>query len=318
MPDASLPRSAVRNAKNGGLAWGLRGGLAFVVLAGLFVWVYGPDLIELVSVWQSNEDYSHGFLVGPIALLFLYVRRDKFPGFADSPGWGGVLLLVAALGIRFLGQRFFLTPLAGWSLIAWLGGTGWVMGGRRFFYWILPSLIFLIFMVPMPFQAEHMLSWPLQRVSTEISTWILQLFGQPAIAQGNTILMGSKQLEVAEACSGLRMFIGVSALAVAYGVIARQSLVNKIVLLLSVLPVAILANSLRVAGTGLALSFVSTPDAQKVVHDVAGWLVIPLAALMMALILAYWNRLFIVVKSVDERELLRQKARVDGMSPSSR
>ncbi len=292
----------------------LVGAMAVAALTGLCVWIYWPDLLELVSVWQTNDDYSHGFLVVPIALFFLYVRRDKYPGIWGVPGWGGVLLLAVALLVRFAGQRFFLTPLAGWSLILWLGGACWVMGGRRFFYWVLPSLIFLFFMVPLPFQAEHMMSWPLQRMATMISTWMLQLVGQPAVAQGNVILMGAQRLEVAEACSGLRMLIGVTALAVAYGVIARQSWVNKLILLLSVLPVAVFANSLRVAGTGLAMQFVSTAEAQKTIHDVAGWLVIPMAAVMMWMVLTYWNRLFIVVNSVDERDLLREKA---GTQPAS-
>src|SRR4029434_1076694 len=84
--------------------------------------------------------------------------------------------------------------------------------------WCLPSIGFLWFMVPLPFGWETMASLPLQKIATKLSCYALQLLGQPAFAEGNVILLGEHQLEVAQACSGLRLFISV--LAVAYGYVA--------------------------------------------------------------------------------------------------
>ncbi len=279
--------------------------VALFVLASIFWWTYETDIYDLIKAWETQADYSHGYLVPPLAMLFLYARRATFPGLR-GPAVGGFVLLALALAVRLAGQWLFLSPLQGWSMILWIGGACWVVAGGRCFRWLLPSITFLFFMVPLPYRIEGSLSYPLQRVSTKASTWIFQLAGLPAVARGNTILIDSQRFEVEEACSGLRMLIGVGALAFAYAILSRSSWVEKVLLLLCVVPVAVAANCLRIVGTGFACRSLPGAEAQHWAHDIAGWTVIPIAAAMLFLVMAFWRRVFVPVEDVTQADLLRE------------
>ena len=277
-----------------------------VLLAGV-VWAYWPTLVGLVRVWDSTPDYSHGYLVLPLALYFLWVRRDGFPGVGALRGRSAIFAVVLGLGLiaasfalRYLAARYRLGSVDAWSMILWLAGVVSICGGWRLLWWSAPSLAFLWFMVPLPWRAERMFSVPLQGVATRISTWTLQSLGQPAFYQGHVISLGEQQLEVVEACSGLRILMATVALAFAYCVLIRKSWWKRIAIILSTIPVALIANATRIVGTGLLYQVVSFEAGQKFSHDVAGWIMIPLAALLFAAFLWYLEQLF---PEVEEFEL---------------
>ena len=163
-------------------------------------------------------------------------------------------------------------------------------------------------MIPFPFRVERMLSYPLQRIAATASGWVLQCFGLPAVTQGNTILLGSHTLEVEHACSGLTIFIGIAALAFAYVVLVHRSWWEKALLILAVLPIALVANSARIVLTGLLFEFASDAAAQKFSHDLAGWLMLPFAALLFAVTLWYLGWLFPVAEQIDVRGMVRQQS----------
>jgi len=269
-------------------------------------WAYWPTLVKLVAAWEREPDYSHGYLVVPVALYFLWARRERFPGRPSGLAWAGLLLIAASIAIRMFGARYYIDPIDGWSLVFWVGGVVWFLGGRRIFWWSLPSIAFLWFMIPLPWRVERWLSLPLQRIATKISSFGLQLLGQPALAEGNTILLGDYQLEVEEACSGLRIFVGIVALAFAYVVIVRRPLWERVLLLASVLPIALVANATRIVATGLLYQWVSGEAAHKFSHDVSGWVMIPFAAALFGLVLWYLDKLVREVELVDVGEIARR------------
>ena len=133
-------------------------------------------------------------------------------------------------------------------------------------------------MVPLPFRVERWLSLPLQGVATNLSCWILQALGQPALAEGHVIVLGNYRLEVEQACSGLRIFVGILALAFAYVIVVRRAWWEKALLLASAIPIALLANAARIVVTGLLYQYVSGEAAKKFAHDAAGWVMILFAA----------------------------------------
>lgn len=259
--------------------------IAAVLLAGVFVWSYWPDLMELVRTWMDEPDYSHGFFVLPIAIYFLWARRDKFPADARGPGWPGLALIAFAFVMRVLSERFYIVELASWSIIPWVAGVCWLFGGRRFFMWTLPSVAFLFFMMKLPFRAETLLGHPLRRIATESSCLVLQSLGQPAFPEGTTILLGEHELGVAQACAGLRMGMGIVALAYAYILLVQRPVWQKVVLAISAPVVATLANCLRITATGLLYQYASGETARAFSHDAAGWVTIPVAAGLFFLVL---------------------------------
>jgi exosortase len=264
----------------------------------VFLWANWSRLVELVEFWEREPDYSHGYLVAPIAVLFLWLRRDRFPPVRTVPGWGGFVLLGISVVVTFAGQRYFLNPFGYWAMIAWIGGVVWVLGGRQMFVWALPAIAFLIFMFPLPFRMEGLLSEPLQRMATYLSCWTLQLLGQPAFAEGNTIFLGMTQLEVEHACSGLRMLVMMSALAAAFAVLVCRNWAERIFVVCCIVPAALFANCVRIVATGLAYQYLSNEASKTVSHDLAGWIVVPVAVVVLGLALLYWRHLFVECKQV--------------------
>ncbi|NQU20242.1 MAG: exosortase/archaeosortase family protein [Candidatus Nealsonbacteria bacterium] len=277
------------------------------VLAAAFAWAYWPTLGELVNAWDRIPDYSHGYLVAPLAVFFLWARRDRLPEATSGLAWPGLLLLGAAVGVRVLGAHVFLDAADGWSMMLWAAGLAWLFWGRRVFWWSLPSIAFLWFMIPLPYRVERLLSWPLQKVATKLSCVILQCLGQPAFDEGNTILMGPNTLEVADACSGLRIFVGIFALAFAYIIVVRKSWWERGLLLVAVVPVALIANSTRIVCTGLLYQWASGEAAQQFSHDVAGKVMIPYAAGLFALVLWYMSKLMREVEPVRVGAVIKQE-----------
>ncbi len=280
--------------------------LGGLVLLGLCIWSYWPTLIELVDTWNREPDYSHGYLVLPLALYFLWDRRASFPGWAIRRTWPGLLLVALSVALRYGTTLVRAEALDGWTIGMYVAGVVWLLGGWRVMWWAMPSILFLFFMLPLPYRAERLLSLPLQGVATKISTATLQILGQPAIAEGHTILLGDVQMEIAEACSGLRIFVGIMALAFVYFVLVRRAWWEKGLLLLSVVPIALIANATRIVVTGLLFQYTTGEAAHKFSHDLAGWLMIPYAAALFWLVLWYLEKLFREVELTDVRTVMRE------------
>ena len=279
--------------------------LLLVISAG--VWAYWPSLHEMVTAWEHEPDYSHGYLVIPLALAFLWIKRDLVPPLGKCDWWLGALLLVLAVGGRIFAGRVSNSALDGWSIMFWIAGSVALLFGREILMWSWSSVAFLFFMVPLPYRFETMLSNPLQRIATQLSCWGLQLLGQPALAEGNVILLGEHKLEVEQACSGLRLFVSILALAFAYMILTRRTWWENLVLLLGVIPIAIVSNALRIICTGLLFQYVSSEAAKHFSHDLAGWAMVPIAAFLFAVSLWYINQIFPEREQLEMGSLVRRE-----------
>ena len=256
----------------------LLGGLLIVCGA----WAYWPTLSRIVATWASDPDYSHGYLVVPLALLFLWVRRAVRP--RAQPGFhpAGLGVLLAAGLLRYLAGRLYLPDVDAWSIPVWIAGVCWTLLGWPTVRWALPSIGFLWFATPVPGTIAFTISTPLQKLAAQGGGIALQLLGLPAIVEGTTIQLGDQTLEVERACSGLRMFYGITALAIATILITRCRRWAAIGILAAVVPVAVLVNVLRITASGLVTTYSSSPEARRLTHDLAGVVVIPLAILIFA------------------------------------
>jgi exosortase len=301
--------SAIQNGEPATL-WYVTAG----VLALAFVWSYWPILIDLIDQWNRIPDYSHGFLVIPLAAYFLWARRDSFPGIAGSISWAGLVLILVAGGLRVAGAMYYMEVLHGWSIPFWIAGFVWMFCGWQALKWSIPAIFFLFFMVPIPYSIETLLSQPLQRISTLISLFVLQCLGQSAVSEGTTIVIGTLNLEVERACSGLRIFFGIAALAYAFMILFRRPLWTRLILLLAILPITLLANSLRIVATALLLQAGMGETVNHLSHDLAGWVMIPVAAGFFALTLLYLDKLFPEVRAIDSSDLVRRQSQLQSSS----
>jgi exosortase len=266
-----------------------------VVSVACFVWVFWPTLLKLVNEWNVNPQYSHGFLVPLFAGLLLWLRRGKLDLAAVRPSWWGVPLLAAGLGLRLFGAYYYYVAYEFVSLLPCIIGLWLILGGRAAWRWAWPALLFLAFMIPLPYRVAIALAGPLQRFATVTSTFVMQVLGLPALAEGNVILLNDQQIGIVEACSGLNMLVVFFAMATAVAMVVRRPLVDKLFLVASAIPIALLSNVIRITATGILHEMVDSAAANAFFHDFAGWMM-PLMALgLLALELKILSHLFINV-----------------------
>jgi exosortase len=246
--------------------------VAIAALTAVTAWVYAPVLSSLVRQWASDDNYSHGFFVLPLALYFAWERRDALREAAVRPSLlglvviaGSLLLLVAGL----LGAELFLTRV---SLIGLVAGTVLFVWGMRHFRVIAFPIAFLLLMVPLPAIIFNQIAFPLQLLASNVGETVIAAAGVPVLREGNVLQLPGRTLEVAEACSGIRSLVSLTMLGIVLGYFTERRTPERIVLAVAALPIAILANAARVAGTGLASEWISPAAADGFFHSFSGWL----------------------------------------------
>ncbi len=291
-PSSATPAAAAAPTSRPPLAEWLPAA-AVVAAVGL---AYGPNLRNLVETWNREPDYSHGYLVIPIALAIFY---RFWPGLADRStsliGWG---LVVASLAARYA----FYARGSLWSetatLFPLIVGLGLARLGWKIFGRIWPGFAFLIFLFPLPPALNSMLSQPLQKVATTLSCFVLKSTGLWVMSEGNVIIVDSERLEVQAACNGLAMLMSLSATVVAAASLIPMTHLKRGVLLLSIIPVALLSNVLRISATAWCYHLWGAEVGSKYAHDAAGYLMMPTAMALVGLELAVVSWLF--VETVEE------------------
>ena len=181
----------------------------------------------------------------------------------------------------------------GLALLPYLGGLALLAGGRSFLGWMWPSIAFLVFMVPLPWRIETALGPPLQSVATKASTYLLQTLGFMAFAAGNVVELGDSRINVVEACSGLSMLITFIALSTGVAMIVTRPLLDRIVLVASAIPVALLANVARITLAGVLHEMIGGRTSSTFYHDLAGWVMMPVGLVMYWIVIAILSRLLI-------------------------
>jgi exosortase len=269
--------------------------LPILVALATAVWAYWATLAEVVERWTDDPQYSHGFLVPLFSGYLLWIRRGHLRAADLNARWWGLGIVALAGLLRMLSHFFYQTWLDTGSFLICLAGIAAAAGGRRTLIWAGPAILFLIFMLPLPFRVQTALGGSLQRVATAASTYALQTLGVPAVSEGNVILLTNTRLGVLEACNGLSMLFTFFALATAVAILAPRGWPEKIVIFLSAVPIAIFANLVRITVTGLLFEASRDDLARVVFHDLAGWLMMPLALGMLCLELFVLGRLVVRV-----------------------
>jgi exosortase len=286
--------------------------LAPLVLGGLIVWAYWPNIVEMTDRWFDDPQYSHGFVVPIFATYLLWFRRKHLDISRSRPNWCGLILLVAAMALWTAGTYTYMTFLADMSLLVCLAALAVTLGGVVALRWSWQSILFLALMVPLPYRLQSALGGDLQRFASTLSTYVLQTLGVPAIQEGNVILIKDLRIGVSEACGGLGMLATFLALSTGVALLlTRSDLWLRLAVIVSALPVAILTNVLRIAVTGVLLSAAQEHLARVVFHDIAGWLMMPLAVAILFGEMLILNRL--VVNSTERRERARPRIRFPGV-----
>jgi exosortase len=253
------------------IPWAILGSL-FVVL----LWAYWNSL-EVAAAFWDNPKYSHGWLVPLFTIILLWMRYEPFGPVSLAARWTGIALLSAALGLRLLVTWYPSRVPELDSFVPAVAGLFLLVGGWKMIRWAGPAIAFLVFMFPLPNFLDAGLLSPLQKLATLSSTYCLQTIGIPSYSEGNRIVIGEVQLGVVDACSGLRMLTIFVALAVAITLVTDRPIWERIVIVLSAVPIALTVNIVRITVTGILHLTVGPELADRVFHDLAGWVMMPMA-----------------------------------------
>ena len=247
------------------------------VLTGAIVWMYGGIVSSLARQWASDDNYSHGFFVIPLALYFCWERRDALKSARRQPTILGLILIAVSLAVLLaglLGAELFLTRI---SLIGVIAGVVLFVWGWQHFRTLAFPLVFLLLMIPLPTIVFNQIAFPLQLLASRAGETVINLAGIPVLREGNVLQLPSRTLEVAEACSGIRSLVSLIMLAIVLGHFTERRTGRRILITLAAIPIAILANAARVAGTGLASELISPAAAEGFLHTFSGWLLFVVA-----------------------------------------
>jgi exosortase len=254
-----------------------------IALGGLLVWAYWPMLSVFAEKWLNDPQYSHGVLV-PLFSLYLLRRAWRDGPVAAQPqpllGYG---LLVAVLGMRLAAGRLLFHQLDALSLLVSLAAISLVAGGWPVLKRTGPAIAFLVFMIPLPYELERNVGQPLKVAATVCSTYLLQTLGQPAIRDGNLILIDEVRLGVVDACSGLKMLVTFAAFSVGAVLLMQRSRFEKLLVILGIIPIAIASNVLRITATGLSYVAFTDKSTIEFLHDLHGWLMMPVGLALLGL-----------------------------------
>lgn len=242
---------------------------AWIAVA-LSLGVYGPILYYMVEHWNAVADYSHGFLIAPLALYFAWERQPKLRRARIEPSWWGLVplalstltLVVGRLGVELMNMRV--------SFVLALMGIVLLLLGRQVFRILAFPLGFLFLMIPLPQSLLNPIAFPLQLVAADWAVQTLYYLNIPALREGNIIHLPNTTLFVAEACSGLRSLMALITLGVVFAYFFRKSWSERIIIVLSAIPIAIVVNAVRVMITGILTYRFGEKAAEGAIHEFQG------------------------------------------------
>jgi exosortase len=246
-----------------------------VIASLLVLLLYRNPIADIFDGATRNSENSYVLLVPLLATYLAWLRRSRYRLADFTSSAIGVSLVAASWFVFILGIRFDIVIL--WhmaSLIAMVGILA-TLFGKKIFRDFLPAILILFAMVPIPGSIRTWVSLPLQSVASEVTSTILGIVGVSAIRAGNLIEINGTAVAVGEACNGMRLLVplGIVIYAFVFSLPLKPGI--RMILIVSSVPVALGCNILRLVPTALAYGYL--PDQAELVHDIGGWMMIPLA-----------------------------------------
>ena len=272
-----------------------------VIVLGLVTIVYFPILNAMVNHWRVVPDYSHGFLIAPLALYFAYEKKYELAATPVEGNWWGLGLMAIGLATLAAGQLGgLLTPLRASYIITMMGIVLLFLGTQIFRVLLFP-MAFLFLMVPLPQSVVNVAAFPLQLIAAKWAVAGLHLLGIPVLLEGNIIHLAHSDLFVAEACSGLRSLMALLTLGVVFAHFFRPGkIVQQIILIFSTIPIAVAVNSLRVGLTGVLAHSFGEEAATGFIHEFQGMITFSVAFMVL---LAEGSLLGLIAARIEEAKV---------------
>ena len=242
--------------------------------------VYGGLLVaifltshQLMIKWWERDDYNYCYLIPFVVLYLLWDKRERLQHAPSRPTWAGFIPLTFGLMLFWLGElggEYYTMYLSSWFVLL---GLCWMHLGWRKLKIIIFPIAFILTMFPPPNFIYFNLSLKLKLISSQLGVWALQTLGKSAYREGNIIDMGFTQLQVVDACNGLRYLFPLIVLAILVAYFSKSAGWKKLIVVLSAIPISIFVNGLRIASVGLLYPIWGPQVAEGFFHDFSGWII---------------------------------------------
>jgi exosortase len=290
------------SGRNNTLAF-LASGLVLIA----FIWSYRPGLVELWSLLLRSDEYSAGLFVPFLCVYILWSRRREIAQCPIRPSIWGLFAFIMAQVVRLMGLFLMYNSAERLSIILSIAALVLLLFGWKLFRKISPILLFLCLMLPLPNVIQSYVGLNLQRWATSSAVFCLEVIGYAVIQDGHTIDMGNVSVAVLEACNGLRMitaFFVISGLVV---LLVQRTWWEKLAILVSSLPIALLCNTIRLAITAMFFTVLEGEYWEKIFHDFGGYAMMPLA--LAAVVGELWLLTKLTVRPVEEKAIIITRQR---------
>jgi exosortase len=254
----------------------------------ILVACYMPVLQRLIHQWNYDPDMGHGFFVPVIAAFIVWQRRNELAALKPQPNlwgllviaWGAIQLLIATLGAELFTARM--------SFVITIIGVVWTLGGTVMLKKLAFPLFLLFFMLPIPSVIYSAATFKLQILASQLADTALTVLSIPVLREGNVLELPNQKLSVVEACSGIRSLLSLTFLSLVYGYFFERKTWIRVVLFISTIPIAIVANASRVTMTGI-MTQVKAELAEGFFHQAEGWVIFMVALA----ILIVWHQVLL-------------------------
>jgi len=261
-----------------------------VILVLSFLLVFNHTIIALFKDWSTNPNYSHGFLIPFITAFMIWQKREELCLSSFRPGNWGLLVIITGMILHIvanLGAELFTMRLA---IVITLFGLSIYLLGRKNTQKIAVPLAYLIFMIPIPAIIWNKIAFPLQIFASRMAEIVIRAIGITILREGNILYLTNTTLEVVDACSGIRSLITLLALSAALAYVSNHSRIKKWILFTLSIPIALLANIIRLSLTaGLAVRF-GEKAAQGFIHEFSGIFIYLLGLTLLASVHVFLSR----------------------------
>ncbi|MHC5096344.1 MAG: exosortase/archaeosortase family protein [Planctomycetota bacterium] len=287
------------------------------IISGLIWWIFREEINGIVRQWVTNPSWSHGFLIPLFSLYFLNQSKDEILAIKEAqPSWLVGLPLLLFFLVLYPVNVVMLKFMYGKPLImiAVVGSVVLFLGGWKILKYAWLPVAYLFFAVPLPGRLYFQLTNPMRQLAAQVATVVLNLVPElEATVQGSTIdviykgVLMEPGLDVADACSGMRLLMAFVALGVAMAYLHWRPIWQRLVLLATTVPIAIVCNIIRVTITGFIYILGNPKYAQGIYHDMLGMLMLPLAFVLYGGLAALMENLFIDEDETEEDDIIVRK-----------
>jgi exosortase len=315
MQDVKTDSIGEKNLSERDLSWTGLSAHAYikaVLLAAAIYSVFHVEIYSIVFQWITDSSWSHGFIIPVFSLYFLNQRKKEILSFEPHTNWLGLIFLLCCLVfyvlVIFVYRFGYLRSLV---IIPIIGSIILFIGGWKLVKYTWLPIVFLVFAIPLPDRIYTDMTIPMRKLAAAIAAQILNLVsGLEANASGvliDVVYKGVKlepALDVAEACSGMRLLMAFLALGVAMAYLHYRPIWQRLILLASTVPIAIFCNVVRVTITGFIYILWDPMYAQGIYHDMLGLLMLPLAFGSYGLLAWFMSNLLVDESRLGQQEVI--------------